>query len=47
MRSVKSRGSLTKGCGADESVRTVWLSMMLESANVHVAMFSMTCSQFW
>jgi len=45
MRSMKSRGGLTRGRGVDESVRTVWLSTMHECANVHLAMSSMTGSQ--
>jgi hypothetical protein len=44
MKSVKSRGGLTRGCGMDEGVRSVWVCSMHECANMHIAMSSMTGS---
>jgi len=42
MRSLKSRGGLTRGRGVEESVRTVWVHTMHQSAAIHLAMTSKT-----
>lgn len=42
MKSVKSRGGLTRGRGMHDCVRSVWVSTMHECANMHLAMSSMT-----
>ncbi len=42
MRSIKSRGGLTRGRGITESVRTQWIYSMHECAGVHDAMTTLT-----
>ena len=42
MRSLKSRGGLTKGRDVTESVRTLWISSMHRCAEVHNAMCNLT-----
>ena len=42
MRSIKSRGGLTRGRGITESVRTQWISSMHRCAGVHNAMTNLT-----
>ena len=42
MRSIKSRGGITRGRGISESVRLVWLGSMHRRASVHDAMSSLT-----
>ena len=42
MRSIKSRGGLTRGRGMEENVRQLWVSSMSYCAAVHDAMTSLT-----
>ena len=42
MRSVKSRGGLTRGRGMNESVRHVWGLTLIYSASMHDAMINLT-----
>jgi hypothetical protein len=42
MRSIKSRGGLTRGRGLSESVRHQWIFSMHKCAGVHDAMTNMT-----
>jgi len=42
MRSLKSRGGLTRGSGMEESVRSVWFHTMHHCASIHLAMTSET-----
>ena len=42
MRSVKSRGGLTRGRGMEENVRELWISSMSYCAAVHEAMTTLT-----
>ena len=42
MRSLKSRGGLTRGRGITESVRLLWLGSMHRCAGVHDAMTTLT-----
>ena len=45
MRSLKSRGGLTRGRGITESVRTQWINSMHRCASVHNAMINLTNSK--
>ena len=38
MRSIKSRGGLTRGCGMNESVRHLWMLSLNHVASIHQAM---------
>ena len=42
MRSLKSRGGLTRGRGVTESVRLIWLKTMHRSAEIHNSVSSLT-----
>ena len=42
MRSLKSRGGLTRGRGVTESVRLIWLKIMHRCAEIHNSMSSLT-----
>ena len=42
MRSLKSRGGLTRGRGVTESVRLIWLKTMHRCAEIHNSMSSLT-----
>jgi len=42
MRSLKSRGGLTRGSGFEESVRMVWVLTMHQCASIHLAMSTLT-----
>ena len=42
MRSVKSRGVLTRGCGMNETVRHMWVLTLNYSASMHDAMTNLT-----
>ena len=42
MRSIKSRGGLTRGRGITESVRLQWILSMHKCAGIHEAMTTMT-----
>ena len=42
MRSVKSRGVLTRGCGMNETVRHMWVLTLNYSASMHDAMVNLT-----
>lgn len=42
MRSLKSRGGITRGRGVKESVRTIWTNSMHQCASVHLAMSALT-----
>ena len=42
MRSVKSRGGLTRGRGMNESVRHMWGLTLIYSASMHDAMINLT-----
>jgi hypothetical protein len=42
MRSLKSRGGLTRGRGVTESVRVMWINSMHRCAGVHDAMTTVT-----
>jgi len=42
MRSLKSRGGLTHGCGFAENVRLSWIYTVHQCASVHVAMTQLT-----
>ena len=45
MRSLKSRGGLTRGRGVTETVRVMWLNSMHRCAGVHNAMSNLTGAQ--
>ena len=45
MRSLKSRGGLTRGRGVTESVRILWTNSMHRCASVHNAMSNLTGMQ--
>ena len=42
MRTIKSRGGLTRGRGVTESVRVMWVNSMHRCASVHNAMSNLT-----
>ena len=42
MRSIKSRGGLTRGRGVTESVRTMWVNTAHRCSYVHEAMAELT-----
>jgi len=42
MKCLKGQGGLTRGRGMTESVRSVWVSTMHQSAGVHLALSSLT-----
>ena len=42
MRSIKSRGGLTRGRGVTESVRMQWIYSMHKCAGIHDAMTTIT-----
>ena len=45
MRTIKSRGGLTRGRGVNESVRVMWVNSMHRCASVHSAMCNLTGMQ--
>ena len=45
MRSIKSRGGLTRGCGATKSVRTLWTNSTHRISGKHKAMTDLTRSK--
>ena len=45
MRSLKSRGGLTRGSGFKESVRTLWIYSMHATASYHHALSTLTKNQ--
>lgn len=42
MRSLKSRGGLTRSRGVTESIRTMWINIMNRCAEVHNDMYNLT-----
>ena len=42
MRSIKSRGGLTRGRGINETVRLQWVYTMYRCAGIHSAMTALT-----
>ena len=42
MRSIKSRGGLTRGRGIKETLRTMWICSSHCCAGIHEAMFNLT-----
>ena len=43
LRSLKSRGGLTRGSGFKESVRVLWILTLHQCASIHLSMSSFTC----
>ena len=42
MRTIKSRGGLTRGCGMTEAVRLLWVHSIHKCSEVHSSMADIT-----